>query len=152
MNNGRNKILILFIMVLLIANMVTLYFLMKDKRKKSGGRSEAFTQYLKKDIGFTDQQMKTYDSLLQTHRNSMKNNFMKTDSIRRNSLKTVAKNNFTDSAIIYSVQENSHFIQQMQIQMLQHLRSVRNLCTADQQQKFDTSFYNNIFKSKKYKN
>ena len=149
MNNGKYKILLIIIIVLLLANMVTLYFLMKDKRRKNGGRGEAFTEYLKKNIGFSDKQMKNYDSLLQEHRNAMKLDFSKTDSLRRYALKTVAENQFTDSAIVRSVENNSVFFKDMQIQMLQHLRAIRNICTAEQQNIFDTSFYKVIFKSKK---
>ncbi len=152
MKNGKYKTLIIIIIVLFLANMVTLYFLMNDKRRKNGGRSEAFTQYLKKDIGFNKTQMKSYDSLLQEHKNNMNNEFMQTDSLRRISMKTVAENNFTDTAIIQSVESNSVFFKDMQVQMLQHLRAIRNICSADQQQKFDTSFYKIIFKSKKNKN
>ncbi len=151
MNNGKYKILILLIVVLLLANMVTLYFLMSDKRRKNGGRNEVFTEYLKKDIGFVDTQMKDYDSLLTQHRKAMKLDFSKTDSLRRYALKSLAENQFTDSAILRSVENNAIFFKDMQIQMLQHLRAIRSICTAEQQKIFDTSFYKVIFKSKKNK-
>ncbi len=151
MNRGKYKILIVIIIVLLIANMVTLYFLINDKRKRNGNRNDLFTNYLKKDIGFNDLQIKTYDSLLEKHRTSMKADFTKTDMLRKNSLKKLPENNFSDSIIKISVENNSGFYKQMQIQMLNHLRDVRNICTADQQNKFDTSFYKFIFNSKKNK-
>jgi periplasmic protein CpxP/Spy len=140
----KNKILILLVAVLLLTNIAMLYFFLnKPQHNKGGrqGREAAIAAFLEKEIGFSPQQLKQYDSLSSTHREMMQTTFDTMRSAKEQLLKSLAADNFTDSAIVQAAQRSAGKQQEMELAMLRHLRSIRNLCTPVQQPKFDSLYY-----------
>jgi Spy/CpxP family protein refolding chaperone len=140
----KNKILILLVAVLLLANITMLYFFLnKPQHNKGGrqGREAAMTSFLEKEIGFSPQQLKQYDSLGNTHRETMR---VVLDSMRNAKellLKQLAADNFTDSAMVQAADQSAGKQREMELAMLRHFKSIRNLCTPAQQPKFDSLYY-----------
>jgi Spy/CpxP family protein refolding chaperone len=140
----KNKILILLVAVLLLANITLLYFFLnKPQHNKGGrqGREAAMTAFLEKEIGFSPQQLKQYDSLGNTHRETMR---VVLDSMRNAKellLKQLAADNFTDSAMVQAADQSAGKQREMELAMLRHFKSIRNLCTPAQQPKFDSLYY-----------
>jgi Spy/CpxP family protein refolding chaperone len=140
----KNKILILLVAVLLLANITMLYFfLSKPQHNKGGGpgREAATAAFLQKEIGFSPEQLKQYDSLGNTQREKMRTTFDTMRSAKEQMLKGLAADNFTDSAIAQVAEQSAGKQREMELAMLRHLRSVRNLCTPAQLPKFDSLYY-----------
>ena len=87
---NRSKVLITIIGILLVANIALVsFFLFKNdgiKYEKRSDRITMITNFLKKEIGFSADQLQQYDTLSNKHRENMKAMF---DSLRRSKRKTV---------------------------------------------------------------
>jgi periplasmic protein CpxP/Spy len=143
----KNKILILLVAVLLLANITMLYFFLnKPQHNKGGrpGREAAITAFLEKEIGFNPQQLKQYDSLNNTHRQTVRTLFDTMRSAKEQMLKELAVAGFADSAMLQSANQSAAKQQEMELAMLRHFKSIRNLCTPAQQPKFDSLYYKMI--------
>jgi periplasmic protein CpxP/Spy len=140
----KNKILILLVAVLLLTNIVLLYFFLnKPGHNKGGrpGREAAMTAFLEKEIGFNPQQLKQYDSLNNTHRETMRTVFDTMRSAKEQMLKDLAAVDFTDSSMAKSADQSAGNQREMELAMLRHFKNIRNLCTPVQQPKFDSLYY-----------
>lgn len=140
------KILILLIVILLIANIAGLayYTLHKPDGGKGSGqtdRKNMMENYLKKTVGFNAEQQVAYDSLIAKHRRNMKPMFDQMRKEKEERLNSISRQGFADSAIIIAVRKTAPNQEKLEIDMLQHLKDIRNLCTPAQQQIFDTSIY-----------
>src|SRR5688572_27361644 len=106
MNNPatQKKILLIIIAILLVANAFTLYMLMqKPESKKMRSRKEHMEQYLKKELGFNESQMKSFDSLQAQHKLETERMLENSHSEKQRRFDFLAKNHFSDSAISYAV-------------------------------------------------
>jgi periplasmic protein CpxP/Spy len=140
----KSKILILLVTVLLLTNVTMLYFfLSKPQHNKGGrpGREAAMTVFLEKEIGFSPQQLNQYDSLGNTHREKMRTTFDTMRNAKEQMLKGLAAVNFTDSAMAQAADQSAGKQREMELEMLRHFKSVRNLCTPAQRLKFDSLYY-----------
>jgi len=141
----KNKLFIFIIALLLISNIgLAVYFMGMNKQhpKDSRGRGE-ITRVLKEEIGFNEEQIAQYEQKRMQHRETMRPLF---DSMRK------AKENFYDQLYLETIDDSlfekaSENIgekqEMMDRQLFNHFRSVRSLCTAEQQPAFDT-MVNNI--------
>jgi periplasmic protein CpxP/Spy len=140
----KSKILILLVAVLLLTNITMLYFFLnRPQHNKDGrsGREAAITAFLEKEIGFSPQQLKQYDSLGNAHREKMRTMLDTMRSAKEQVLKNLAAGNFTDSGMVQAADQSAAKQREMELAMLQHFKSIRNLCTPAQQPKFDSLYY-----------
>jgi Spy/CpxP family protein refolding chaperone len=141
---NKSKIFVAIIVMLMIANivLVSLFLLKKDggRRDKHEDRKAMITQFLKNEIGFSTEQLQRYDTLSDNHRDNIKKMFDSLRSSKDKQFKQLAAGNFTDS-VMNSVAEQSAVSQKlMELQMFNHLKSIRSICTAAQLPKFDSLF------------
>lgn len=141
---NKSKIFVAIIVMLMIANivLVSLFLLKKDggRRDKHEDRKAMITQFLKNEIGFSTEQLQRYDTLSDNHRDNIKKMFDSLRSSKDKQFKQLAAGNFTDS-VMNSVAEQSAVSQKlMELQMFNHLKNIRSICTADQLPKFDSLF------------
>lgn len=139
----KNRSLISIIIILLISNIAILIFflfLSGDKRAHTRDNRNGISTFLQKDMGFNKQQMDEYQKLREEHIKKAEPLF---EDIRS------SKNNFynflyTDSTPDSVVNKAAAVIGEKQItldmQMFQHLKKVRTLCTPDELPKFDSLF------------
>ena len=123
------------------------FFLNKGGEKRNRGR-EANTDrrammkdFLQNQVGFNDQQIQQYDTLSKQFKERTKNN---PDSLRGNKeeqFKVLGIKGFSEAAIDSIVNKSAENQKIMELQMMNHFLSIRKLCTADQQPKFDSLFY-----------
>lgn len=146
----RNKTLILFIIILLTANVITLFLLFNKDQKIAHNKNEAILHYLKQDIGFSSSQLKAYDSLFDNHKKMMKQSFESNASNRKKTFQWLAAQNFSDSAIKIAAEKNEDLGKVMSIYMMRHIKDIRTLCNEQQKSKFDTSFYK-LFSGRKFR-
>lgn len=144
-NQNKSKILLTIIGILLIANiaMVSFFLLKKDVNKYDKQRPDRKTMianFLKDEIGFSTEQLQQYDTLSTGHRENMKKMFDSLRSSKDKQFKELAAGNFSDS-VINNVADQSAVSQKiMELQMFNHLKNVRLLCTPAQLPKFDSLF------------
>lgn len=141
----KSKILLIIIGILLVANLVLLSFFMINKpaAKKGmrGDRKAMIAEFLQKEIGFNQQQLQQYDSLNQQHRTKVKAMFDEVRNDKENQFKQVTSANFSDSSIINTAALSAGRQKEIEIVMFKHFKDIRNLCTPQQQPKFDSLFY-----------
>ena len=141
---NRSKVFLLIIGILLIANIVMLsFFIMKrdsGKPDRRPDRKAMIADFLKKEIGFNEVQLKQYDILSDKHREGIKEMFDSLRSSKDNQFKQLSAGNFSDS-VMNSVADQSAASQKiMELQMFSHLKNIRMLCTPEQLPKFDSLF------------
>jgi len=141
---NRSKVFLSIIGILLIANIVMLsFFIMKrdsGKPEKRPDRKAMIAEFLKKEIGFSQVQLQQYDTLSDKHREGIKKMFDSLRSSKDNQFRQLTTGDFSDS-VMNSVADQSATSQKiMELQMFNHLKSIRMLCTAEQLPKFDSLF------------
>lgn len=146
----KNKILIIIIGILLIANIISLSLLLVNKKEYSKtGRTDKkaqVTAFLKKEVGFTPDQLVHYDTLSKEHRSKMKSIFEDMSAGRENIFRQLALQQFSDSAMGIAANAIANQQKGFEIIMLHHLKDIRNICTPVQQPVFDKGFYKIIVK------
>lgn len=141
---SKNRILTISFIVLLLANIALLIFFLCCKgpaHKSMGGREAMVKEFLQKEIAFTPQQLQLYDTLSKQHREKVKSIMEDLKNNKEMSLKELGSNAFSDSAIAVTAEKSATMQKEMEIKMLNHIREIRKLCTAEQQPKFDSLFY-----------
>ena len=140
--NSSNKIFIIIITLLLLANIGTVVMLMKGGKKNDvSEHKNMMRNYLKKEIGFSDKQLQDYDTIKARHRSEVKQMFEQIHHAKQNNLKMVGSDSFSDAVIQNAATAAASEQQTLELNMLRHLRDVRNLCTPAQRAVFDTGFY-----------
>jgi len=139
MKNSTNRILIVAVVLLLAANLVMVYMMVKRPNRRGAHREmRGGPNEIIKALDLTDDQKKTYEQLKEVHFKSTKPLF---DSIR--SAKLAYFNMAKDSSVSDSVfMAYSETIRQKQSQadrlVFEHFRKVRQIFTPAQQIKFDS--------------
>ncbi len=140
----NNKALIFLVVILLLSNIgLLLYFLLwKKPDHKPGGPPKgefSIVDYMKKEIGFNDEQTKQFQQLHESNRDSLKTIG---DSIRssKNALYKLMQQSPTanDSAVSAAIRALSAYQQRMELTMFRHFQRVRAICNQDQQLKLDS--------------
>lgn len=142
----NNKLLLLVIGVLLVANISLLWlYVWKKPETKDKSPMESASIRLKREIGFSDQQATVYDSLREQHYSSIKPMFEDLKTSRDSLFKLMHQPLVIDSLI--SIQSEVVYEKQKAIDLKMHryFRSLRELCTEEQKPKMD-SFLANLGK------
>ena len=139
--NSSNKIFIIVIALLLLANTVTLTILFTGKKPDNDDRKNAMRNYLKSEVGFSDAQLVAFDTVKSRQRSQAKLIYDEIRERKQNNLKTIGNENFSDSSIKSAASYAASQQENMEMNMLTHLKDIRNLCTPPQRVIFDTGFY-----------
>lgn len=138
--------MLLIIIVLLLANIGGLFFFFKNKAYKNDqkppmDRKEMIGKYLKDELKFDAAQLTSYDSISEKHKIESEPLFEDLRGEKEKRLRFLADNNYSDSALIQTVNRSAEHQKNLDLKMLEHIRNIRALCTATQKQSFDTGFY-----------
>jgi hypothetical protein len=141
---NRSKAFLAIIGILLIANIALVsFFLMKkdgDRREKRPDKKAVISAFLKSEIGFDTVQLKQYDTLSDRHRDNMKKMMDSLRTPKDQQFKELAAANFSDSAMSSVAGQSAASQKAMELQMFNHLKNIRLLCTPAQLPKFDSLF------------
>ena len=139
----KNKILLIIIGVLLLTNFVLIAFLLKPTSRKGsrGERTAMIANFLQKEIGFDNQQLKQYDSISGLNRTKVKAMFEVLKNDKDGQFKELATGNFNDTAIVRSANTIALKQKEIEIVLYRHYKEIRNLCSPQQQPAFDSLFY-----------
>jgi hypothetical protein len=141
---NRNKVLLVIIGILLVSNIAMIFLFLSQRdggRPQRPDRKAYIASFLEKEIGFSKEQLKQYDTLSDNHKERMKNTFDNMRNRKEEQFKTLAAGGFSDSVISQVAKQSAGGQEAMEVQMFTHLRSIRNLCTDAQRPKFDSLFY-----------
>ena len=146
----NNKALLLIIAVLLLTNIGVLYFNVWNKRPAMHRPSEKemrerIKMQLKSEVGFSNEQLATYDSLRTKHFDSMKPLFEELKSAKDSFFNLVHQSNVSDSLITIYSAHASKKQQAIDLKMVRYFRSLKELCTDEQKPRMD-SFLQNVTK------
>ena len=140
---SRSKILIFIIAVLLIANIAMLVFFKRpddDKRNIPDKNRFGLTPFLKDQMKFSEDQMKTFEQLKANHKETVHPYFDSLKSAKTELYKLLDTPTVTDSTVSMisaKIGKNQGEIDRL---FFVYFQKVRDLCTPDQRVKFDTLF------------
>ncbi len=142
-SKSKTRTLLLIAAILLLANIALLVFCvwMREAPRRSlrGERSaNGLSGFLQKDIGFGPDQMKQFDQLRRDHRNKMRPLFDSLRASKRRFYKLINDQIAGDSVMNSSLAAIGEKQQAIDREVLQHFKAIRNLCTTDQQARYDS--------------
>lgn len=143
-DQNKSKVFLVIIAILLITNIAMLiFFLQKKEAPKQANRPDRKTyisNFLKNEIGFNQAQLVQYDTLSKQQREKM-NLFFETMRNKKNEqFKELVAGDFNDSVINRLAEKSASSQKAMEVNMLTHIKSIRQLCTPAQQPAFDSLF------------
>lgn len=135
----KSKSLIILIVLLLLANAALLYlYLNKNREPKKESRRTAFREQLKKEVGFSDEQMTRFEKLREEQRRNMEPMMDSMGRLRTEMFNLSAASN-NDSAIAGAIARLSEFQGKIDWQMVKNFRDARSICTPAQTARFDSA-------------
>jgi hypothetical protein len=141
---NNSKVLVAIIVILMITNivLVSLFLLGNDggKREKRMDRKAMIAEFLKNEIGFNAGQLQQYDTLSNKHREKIKNLYDSLKSSRDTQFKQLAAGDFSDSVMNMVADQSATSQKMMTMQMYNHVKNIRLLCTPGQLPRFDSLF------------
>lgn len=139
-----NKLYLIIIAILLIANITMLVFYFQQKRPdRPAGKQDRrayIASFLQKEIGFDQQQLQQYDSISKLQSEKVRREF---DTIRSNKniqFKQLVAAGFSDSVINELAGQSAVVQKVIETNMFLHVRNIRQICTPQQQPLFDSLF------------
>ena len=136
----KNKLFIFIIALLLISNIGLVVFFMgmnKPESRDHRGRGE-ITRLLKEEIGFNDTQIKQYEEIRMAHREKMRPLFDSMRTAKETLYNQLYLTEINDSVFNTASSEVGQKQQMIDRHLFNHFRTLRELCTAEQQPKFDS--------------
>ncbi|MEO6730363.1 MAG: hypothetical protein ABIN01_04045 [Ferruginibacter sp.] len=141
-SQNKNKVFLVIIAILLIANVAMLAFFLQKKepakQNRRPDRKTMITNFLKNEIGFNQQQLIQYDTLSKQHREKIGPLFENVRNTKDDLFKQVVAADFSDSSINQAASQSAALQKMIELQTYNHIKRIRSLCTPAQQPKFDT--------------
>ncbi|UEG49423.1 periplasmic heavy metal sensor [Ferruginibacter lapsinanis] len=142
MNNINTRWLSAFIILLLVANTITLSLLWLNKKDEPGNlrrqpRGQVF-EFITRELKLNEQQQEAYSKLRDEHQagvRSIKDSIRQAKDVFFSLLK---EPQVPDSLIVAAAQKANAAEQQLDVFTFRHFQKVRAICNADQQKKFDS--------------
>ena len=144
---SRNKLLLFIVAILLLANVVLLYFLFKGKEnaKPPARENRGISQQLKNDVGFSEDQLSAYNLRREKHMTEMKGLFESLRQSKEQFYNTVKDPQSPDSIVQTGANTIAERQKEIDVRTHAYFTDLRKICTADQLPKFD-SLYQQVIK------
>lgn len=133
----KSKWVIVGIVTLLLANLASLAMFWFAPRVQQPMHPETPAAFLTKALGLDAQQQERYQQLVKEHRAQADTIKEKIRQARRQVFALMREGHADSAAIEVASGNIAHWTKQMDFVTFSHFNSVRQLCRADQQQKFD---------------
>lgn len=141
----NNKVLAFIIAVLLLSNIVMLYFFLRnecgDQNKKpaaqQGGMRAYMIKTLKDSAGFNDQQIAQYEQLTDKHKETMKPLFQDI-AMTKDSLYKLLLVQPSDSLVTHYLTRIGEKQKAIDQRIFNHFYNLKEICTPDQRPKYDS--------------
>jgi protein CpxP len=140
MNNiSRNRILLTIIGVLLITNLAVVIFFFNHKcMPTEPPHQPGFTERLKKEVGFTPDQMKIFEPKKKIFWDKMHQRFEEMKKTKENFYFQMYDPSIPDSVIIAKANLIGNEQKEIDLQVIRHFKEIRTLCSPDQFSRFDS--------------
>lgn len=140
---SKNKSLISIIIFLLITNLAMLIFFLvlnnQGQRNSHGHDQNGISGLLQKEVGFTKEQLDTYQSLRKDEFDKVHTLFDELRKAKTDFYNLIYTSQASDSSVNRAADLIAEKQKTLDLQMFNHFERVRNICTTDQLQKFDTT-------------
>jgi Spy/CpxP family protein refolding chaperone len=138
----KNKFLVLTILILLISNLVLLYFhFNKNKRRggvSSGDFKEKMASKFKKDLGLTDEQANNLTTFRIEQREQLKPKMDSINVIKKEYMSLFFENKNMDSLKNIYAAKIGNSIFDLDISMYKQIVEARKICTPNQYNAYDS--------------
>lgn len=137
-----SKSLVYIIVFLLITNIVMLVFFLvlnKPVQKNPHRDQNGMSGMLQKEVGFTKDQLDTYQSLRKRQLDSVHILFDDIRDAKMNFYTLIYAAHIPDSVLNKTADIIAEKQKSLDMHMFNHFKMVRNICTPDQLQKFDST-------------
>lgn len=139
----KYKALVSIIIFLLITNFAMLIFFMViskpiDRKYRNHEQNGIYT-LLQKEVGFSKDQLDQYQDLRNQQRKNVSPLFNEIKKSKEDFYDLLYSGNASDSLINADADSIALTQKKIDLQMFNHFKMVRNICTPDQVQKFDSS-------------
>ena len=140
--NKKYKALVFIIIFLLVTNFILLILFMSnnsfDKKQTKHDQKGLYT-LLQKEVGFSDVQLNQCQALRTQQRKTIKPLFNSIRGSKESFYELLYKENLPDSILNKSADSIAAAQKQLDLQMFDHFKNIRNICTPEQVPKFDSS-------------
>lgn len=119
-----------------------IFFLVLNKpvQKNSRGKDQGgMSGILQKDVGFSKDQLNTYQLLRKEQLDTIHSLFDQLRKTKVNFYEMIYTSQVSDSAVNNAADAIAQKQKTLDLYMFNHFKLVRNICTPDQLQKFDTT-------------
>lgn len=139
----KNKSLVFIIVFLLISNIVMVIFFLvlnkPDQKNLRGKDQNGMSGMLQKEVGFSNDQVNTYQTLRKAELDSVHRLFDEVRKARIDFYSLLYTSNVQDSTLKVAADEIAAKQKTLDLHMFNHFKMIRSICTPDQLQKFDTT-------------
>jgi periplasmic protein CpxP/Spy len=135
---AKNKILLFIIAILLVTNIAMLFFFMRMKPSENQSKKLGFTEKLKDQVGFTQQQMAVFEpkkKIFWTHVRERSAALKKT---KEQFYQFMYDPTVPDSVIQAKADVIGEQQRDLDLYVIKHFKDIRTLCTPEQLPKFDS--------------
>ncbi len=147
MSSGKtNKRLLIIIAVLLITNIGVfgyfLWFKKGDHENKTGRSKNGISETLKKDAGFSDEQVAKYKELKDKQRQTIRPMFDRMRELKDSLFVLIGSQDQNDSLINAIANKIADQQKTIDLQTYNYFRTLRSLCMPEQLPKYDSIVIN----------
>jgi protein CpxP len=139
----KNRSLVSIIVFLLITNVAMLVFFLvlnnQGQRNSHIHDQNGISGLLEKEVGFTKEQLNTYQALRKDQVDKIHALFDELRKAKTDFYNLMYTSQVSDSAVNKAAGIIAEKQKTLDLQMFNHFELVRNICTPDQLQKFDTT-------------
>ena len=140
--SSRNKTLFFILVISLLANVIMLiYFGWMREPDHHNGRNwqgSPMTEFLRKDLHFTDQQMEAHNKLRMQNRQKMKPLFEDVRLAKVDFYKHVNDQQANDSLLNAAAGQIGEKQKILDLRTLKNFRQLRDICTEEQKKRYDS--------------
>ncbi|HMP92773.1 MAG TPA: hypothetical protein PKD90_07875 [Phnomibacter sp.] len=137
--NTRNKVLLLVIAALLITNIGILWYYNKpEPQEKPRSRNERSAEYIKKELGFNDEQLAQYLRLRSLRDSLLRPINLQMREARLHMISLLQQPNVPDSVANKAFEAIGKVQIPMEREYYNHFRRMQAICTPEQLPRFDS--------------
>jgi hypothetical protein len=136
---SRNRVLLTFIGILIITNIVVaVLYIRLSKRVEEEHKKPGFTEKLKKEVGFTPEQIAVFEPKKKAFWGKMRSRFDEMKHTKDQFYTYIYDPSIPDSVIESKAEIIGRQQKELDQQVISYFKDVRSLCTPEQMPKFDS--------------
>ena len=135
---SRNKVLLTIIAILLITNIVMLVLFLRMKPHPQESKKLGFTEKLKNQVGFSEQQMAVFEPKKNVFWTSVRARFDEIKKTKEDFYKFMYDPSIPDSVMEAKADVIGKQQRELDLYVIRHFKDIRTLCTPEQLPKYDS--------------